>query len=117
MAILTVNSIALPAPTTITVGDEIIWSANTGRISTGQMIGDVIAEKQTLSVIWEYLTAAEKNTISNNLKAGFFPITIDIDGNPYEITSYRGVMTSDAIGKLSDGVYYFRQVSCDIVQQ
>ena len=41
--ILWSGNTTLPAPTEITVNDEIIWSSNTGRSTSGEMIGDVIA--------------------------------------------------------------------------
>lgn len=109
--------INLPGPTVIKAGDEIIWSANTGRISTGKMVGDVIAEKQTLNVKWEYLTAKEKNVIKKALTSGFFPVTVNIDGSPYTITTYRGTLQSEALGQLDDGIYYFREVTCSIIEQ
>lgn len=109
--------IPLPAPSTISVGDEILWSSNTGRSSTGKMIGDVIAEKETLNIKWQYITAAEKNIIKTALSTGFFPIEINIDGNPYAITVYRGTLKYEAMGRLDDGIYYFKEVSTDIVEQ
>lgn len=109
--------IQLPAPATISVGDEILWSSNTGRSSTGKMIGDVIAEKETLSIKWQYVTASQKNVIKAALSTGFYPIEINIDGNPYSITVYRGTLKSEAMGKLDDGIYYFREISVDIVEQ
>ncbi len=50
MAILTANGVALPAPTVIKIDNEIIWSSNTGRTSSGAMAGDVVAEKKTVTI-------------------------------------------------------------------
>lgn len=44
--ILWSGSVTLPAPVEISVNDEIIWSSNTGRLASGEMAGDVIAEKK-----------------------------------------------------------------------
>ena len=109
--------VPLPAPSAISVGDEILWSSNTGRASTGKMIGDVIAEKETLSIKWQYMTAADKKTIKTSLSTGFYPIEINIDGNPYSITVYRGTLKYEAMGKLDDGIYYFKEISVDIIEQ
>lgn len=121
MAILstTINgkNVTLPAPISISVGDEIIWSSNTGRTASGKMVGDVIAEKLTLSISWGILTASDVNLIRNSLRTGFFPITFNIDGKPSTINVYRGTLTREAMGQLSDGVYYFRQVAAEIIQQ
>ena len=94
-----------------------MWSSNTGRSSTGKMIGDVIAEKETLNIKWQYITAAEKNIIKTALSTGFFPIEINIDGNPYTITVYRGTLMYEAMGRLDDGIYYVKEISTDIVEQ
>jgi hypothetical protein len=46
----------LPAPTSLSVNDEIIWSSDTGRTLSGRMVGDPVAQKKTVSLKWEYLT-------------------------------------------------------------
>lgn len=51
--ILWSGSVTLPAPVEISVNDEIIWSSNTGRLASGEMAGDVIAEKKDVSIKWE----------------------------------------------------------------
>lgn len=121
MAELTVitdnGNVELPAPTTISIGSEIIWSSNTGRISTGKMIGDVIAEKEKLSVSWEKITKAQYDTIRDSLKSGFWPLIIDVDGEPYQINSYRGTLTRVPMPKNGDGIYYYRSVDVEIVEQ
>ena len=43
--ILRCGSAVLPAPDTLSIGDEIIWSSSTGRTLSGYMTGDVVAEK------------------------------------------------------------------------
>ena len=45
--ILWSGSVTLPAPTSITVNDEIIWTSDTGRTLAGYMVGDPVAEKKT----------------------------------------------------------------------
>lgn len=44
--ILWSGSTVLPSPVSISVNDQIIWSANTGRSASGSMIGDVVARKE-----------------------------------------------------------------------
>ena len=48
MAILSVNGVALPSPTSIQIDDEIIWSSDSGRDLSGLFSGDVIAQKKTI---------------------------------------------------------------------
>ena len=121
MAVLTIitdnGNVELPAPSTISIGSEIIWSSNTGRISTGKMIGDAIAEKETLSITWGILNKQEYDTIKTHLKAGFWPLHINVDGEPYQISAYRGTLTREPMGQLDDGNYYYRSAATDIVEQ
>ena len=44
--ILRCDNQELPAPVSIKVDDEIIWSSSTGRALDGTMLGDVVAEKK-----------------------------------------------------------------------
>ena len=117
MAILKVGDTDLPAPVELSTSDEIIWSAETGRVASGKMAGDVIAEKKTLSIQWGILTDDQLSVIKNNLIAGFFPITFHDDGLEITIESYRGTLTKEHIGKLSDGIYYYRSATVTIIQQ
>ena len=100
MAILKVGSVALPSPVSLSSNDEIIWSSNTGRTASGDMVGDIVAEKKNLEIKWGVLTEKEMKTISSNLKAGFFPMTFRDDGVEITIKSYRGT------NELSAGTTY-----------
>lgn len=115
--IIKANGIALPSPTQITSGDEIIWSSSTGRSDNGKMMGDVIAEKQTLSIKWEFLTKNEKEIIKNNLQAGFFGVQLLFGDETVTLTTYRATITAEHLGYIGDGIYYFRSVSCDLTEQ
>lgn len=118
MATLMVGNVALPELSTISSADEIIWSKNTGRSSeSGKMFGDVIAEKKTLDIKWEFITAQEAKVIKNALKAGFFPLTFEDYGEKITITNYRGTINKDALGYIGDGYYYYRSVTVSIIQQ
>lgn len=115
--VIKANNVTLPSPTQLSSGEEIIWSSSTGRSDNGKMIGDVIAEKQTLSIKWGILTKAEKNLIKKNLIAGFFPIKLIFSDETVTLTSYRGTLTSEHLGYIGDGIYYFKSVSCDLIEQ
>lgn len=116
--VIKVNNIKLPSPTEISSSDEILWSSNTGRsTSSGKMLGDVIAEKQTFSIKWGVLTRAEYLTIKNNIKSGFHKIQFVFDDETVELSFYRGTISSEHLGYIGDGIYYYRSVSCDIVEQ
>lgn len=110
--------VQLPVPDEIAINNEIIWSSNTGRSSTGKMIGDVIAEKNTFSISWAGIRlSSEYKKIKKALVAGFFPIKIQIDEDSIEIKAYRGTLSARSRGKLADGFYYYDSISVDIVEQ
>lgn len=117
MNILTANGVALPAPVSLSVDDEIIWSEDTGRTLDGTMVGDVIAQKKKLSIAWGVLNDEELAVIQRNLIAGFFPITFHDVGQTITISSYRGTLSKEHIGPLGDGYYWYRSASVDLIQQ
>lgn len=111
------GNVELPAPTKISVSNEIIWSSNTGRSTeSGKMIGDVIAEKKTVDVEWSKLTAADLKKISSNLKSGFIPVSFNDEGSVVTITAYRGTLKKDYLGYFG-GVHYYDNVTVSIIQQ
>lgn len=115
MATITASGIALPEPSSFKLNDEIIWSSNTGRGTTGKMTGDVVAEKQTLEVTWEFLRESELATIRRGLPAGFFSMKVE-NNKPW--TGYRDSISVEDIGDLGDGKgHCYRSVSTKIIQQ
>lgn len=116
MAVITVNGTALPSPTILSSADEIIWSANTGRVASGKMLGDVVAEKKTLDVTWEMLTESQAALIKNGLASGFFPIIFRDFGSNVTITSYRSTMQKNHLGYVNN-TYYYRTITVSIIEQ
>lgn len=114
--ILWSGSITLPAPVEISVNDEIIWSSNTGRVASGEMAGDVIAEKKDVSIKWGILEESELKVIKQVMIAGFFPISFRDDGVDLTITTYRGTLTKEQLGWLG-GTYFYKSASVSIVQK
>lgn len=115
--ILWSGSITLPAPVQMKVDDEIIWSSNTGRSASGEMIGDVITQKKNVSITWGILTETELALIKKVMIAGFFPISFRDDGLDMTISSYRGTLTKDVLGYIGDGAFYYRSASVSIIQK
>ncbi len=115
--ILKVGDVVLPAPDQLMIGDEIIWSSNTGRTADATMLGDILAEKKTLNIVWGILTEEQYLIIKNNLVAGFFPVTFHDDGLELTISSYRSTLSKEVIGRCDDGIFYYRSATCEIIQQ
>ena len=111
------GSAVLPAPESMSINDQIIWSANTGRSASGNMIGDVITEKKDITIKWGILTETELATIKKIMVAGFFPISFRDDGVDLTITTYRGTLTKEVLGYIGDGIFYYKSASVTIVQK
>lgn len=107
----------LPAPVEMMVNDEIIWSANTGRSASGKMLGDVVAEKGTVTITWGILPETDVATIQNAMPAGFFPLKFPDGGATRTITVYRGPFEREQLGYVGDGLLWYRSVSVELVQQ
>lgn len=115
--VIKAGGVELPAPVSLKINDEIIWSSDTGRALDGTMIGDVVAEKKNISINWGFMTENDYILIKNNLIAGFFPITVHDDGSDITIDTYRGTLSKEAVGDIGDGNYWYRSVTVQIIQQ
>lgn len=72
---MTINGNVVPDPAYggVTITDEPIWAANTGRSQTGKMIGDIVAWKTTIEVTWPPMSMADTLTVYNAIRnAGAF---------------------------------------------
>lgn len=116
MALLTVQGVAMPCPVAIKCNDEIIWSSGTGRSSSGLMVGDVVAQKQTYEIEWEFITAADLKKLKQYMKPGFYEIKINL-GEVITLRSYRSTLTAQFVGKLSDGITYYKSASVSLIEQ
>lgn len=115
--ILVSGGIVLPAPVSLTVNDELIWTSDTGRLMNALMYGSVIAEKKTLNIKWGILTESDVALIKNRLIAGFFPFTFRDDGVLITMEAYRGTLSKEHMGWLGDGIYYYRSASVDVIER
>lgn len=117
MDILKAGNTVLPAPVSIAVNDEIIWTSDTGRTLSGYMAGDVVAQKKSLSIKWSFLTESEVKLIKDHLIAGFFSFTFRDDGIDITIESYRGTLSKEQLGWIGDGNFWYKSITVDIIQR
>lgn len=121
IADLVVNGVTLPAPALngVTISEEKIWSANTGRTSSGKLVGTLIARKTTLRLKWPPLTLAQasliKQAVSSN--TAFFPVSFtDESGTRRSLTMYAGTPTYTQYNWI-DGLQYVMDVAVDLIEQ
>ncbi len=115
--ILKAGNVVLPAPSQISIEDEIIWTSDTGRTLSGQMVGDVLAEKKSIKIDWGFLTENEVVKIKQYLTTGFYPVTFHDDGVDITIEVYRGTLSKIHKGDIGDGHYWYSSVSVSIIER
>ena len=116
-AVFRAGGVALPSPVSFASSDELIWSSNTGRSASGEMIGDIIAQKKTCTITWGILTEAEFAVIKQALSGAFFSFQFRDDGVVMNITVYRGTINKEHLGYIGDGIYYYKSASAELVQK
>jgi hypothetical protein len=119
--------VAEPAHKGINVTDETIWSSNTGRSSTGKMIGDVVARKSTIEVTWNVLTYAQAKQIIDAVRdsGDFFYIKypdaragINSDGSlKYAVKEVYAGKIPRELYSLHDNLRYYTGVQITFIQR
>lgn len=99
-------------------GDELLWSEGTGRsASTGRMVGSVVAQKQTWSIRWGVITAAQYTTIKTAITSGFLSLAITINSaSAASITVYRGTLAGELLGVFG-GTEWWKDVTVELIEQ
>ena len=115
--VLKAGNVQLPSPVSISTNDELIWTADTGRLMDGMMVGEVVAEKKTISLKWQFITETEMLKIKNNMTGGFFTFTFHDDGIDMTIDVYRGTLAKERLPDVGDGIVRYRSVSVDVIQR
>ena len=109
----------LPSPTELKIGNEIIWSENTGRAQSGankaKMIGDVVAEKKTYSITWGILTSSQMAEVKSKLPAGFFYFGVGTTKPSSADKFYRGDIQSEIIEVASGHCH--KNVTVSVIEQ
>lgn len=111
-----INGTAMPAPIQISDTDEIIWSSDTGRNSSGDMVGTVIASKRTFAITWGVLDYQQVALLRSKAVAGFFPLSITDDSGTETITCYRSTLNKEWLG-IGARKRYYKNVSATFVQK
>lgn len=81
---LKINGKEMPTPdANISFNKEPLWSSNAGRTASGLFVGDIVAEKRTVSFSFSQLTAEEISLIENELNT-FYNVDFVNPLNPAE---------------------------------
>ena len=94
--VLTIDGVQMPAPKRegVVLSQEKVWSSNTGRSSSGKMMGNLVAIKATVQITWGLLTPSEAELIRaavSNVDKPFSELTYtDLNGKTTTRTVYFG---------------------------
>lgn len=117
---LYINNVKMPTPALegVTLKYEPIWSANTGRTSSGKMVGTVVATKTTLSIKWAALSYADAAKIVSALKGtSFVPVRFtDLSGATKTLTMY-GSAPSITQYSWATKAQWVKNVSVELIEQ
>lgn len=117
--ILTIGGRVMPTPAMegVTVSREKIWSANTGRSSSGRMMGTIVAVKTTIKVKFPPLTLAQAKLIENAVADEYFSVVLTRNGEKvFDGTMYAGA-PSYTIYSVAEGLPYARDLSVDLIER
>ncbi len=113
-------TVATPKHGGVVITDEPIWASNTGRSSTGKMIGDIVAWKTTITVSWPPLTFGEVEKLRNAIVSAdpFFKIKYyDIKTDSMqEKTVYTGNIPR-TLYSLAEGYQKYTDITITFVEQ
>lgn len=114
--VIKANGVTLPAPVAVRSSNETIWSENTGRSSSGKMVGTIVAQKGTFDVEWGVLTTGEMKTIKDSTAGEFFTLEITEYGSTTSMTVYRSALSKELLG-YAGGVLYYLRANTSFIQQ
>ena len=115
---VTVGGVALPdGIVSVERGDQLLWSEGTGRsATTGEMVGSVVARKQTWAVRWGVVTQAEYDRI-RAVPTGFFQVVVaEGAATLASITCYRSEVTGQYLGA-QGGVGHWKDVEVQLIER
>lgn len=121
MSKLTLNGKNIRDPSKLTITKNPVWSANAGRASNGDMVGDIICWKYKLQIEWPALSQADAAEIDAAVTdTVFFPVVFvdpaSKSGATKTITGYVGTPTYPVYSYV-EGYPRYTGVAMDIVEK
>lgn len=119
---LYINGVQMPTPALegLIISSEKIWSANTGRVASGKMVGTIVGVKTTVSITWPPLTMGQVATIEaavSDPDNPFVPLKYtDMTGQTVTKTVYFGT-PSYTLYSYAAGFQYVKDVTVDGIEQ
>jgi hypothetical protein len=91
---LKINDTVLPTPKDVDYSYNKLWSENSGRLDSGDFVGELIAIKRKYVVTFPLLSPTELALVRNACAQAFATVTItDVDGGDAVLECYFGDVT------------------------
>lgn len=118
---LTINGVSVPLPAKdgVTITHEKVWSSGSGRTSTGNMAGTIVAIKRKIALKWPPLTTTQAAAIDRavNTKTEFFSVHYTTEtGAEGSGTFYAGTPTFTQYS-YAKGKRYLTGVSVNLIER
>ena len=113
-------TVATPKHSGIVVTEEPIWASNTGRSSTGKMIGDIVAWKTTIAVSWPPLSFDAAKTIRDAVISAdpFFKIQYyDLETGSMKTKTVYASNIPRTLYSLAEGYQKYTDITITFVEQ
>lgn len=116
---LIVGGVHLPTPAHkgVTISHNKVWSANTGRDSSGGMVGTLLSIKTKLEVKWPPLSMSQYALIQEAVSADFADVTFtDLSGDSVTKTMYFGDLAGNQFS-WANGVQYVTDAAVSMIER
>ncbi len=119
---LYIGGVQMPTPALegVTITREKVWSSDTGRSSSGKMLGTIVAIKSKITIKWPVLTFDQVQTIESAVSDADDPfVTVkytDMTGTTVTKTMYFGTPTYTMYGAAA-GTQWVKDVTVDGIEQ
>lgn len=91
---LKIGNVELPTPKDVDYSYNKLWSENSGRLDSGDFVGELIAIKRKYVVTFPLLSPTELALVRNACAQAFATVTItDVDGGDAVLECYFGDVT------------------------
>ncbi len=118
MDVLTIGGKVMPPVQKLTISREPIWSKNAGRGADGKMIGDIIAQKMKLQIVFNPLSDAQAASLDAAIIPAFFSVKFrnPSSGGLETKTMYAGSPTYPVYSYV-EGLPRYVGVGVDLIEQ
>lgn len=116
MALLTIDGVAMPTPSSLTLGIQDISKAE--RNTRGTMIIERIATKDKLEMSWAHLTRSQLSLLLNAVKPTLFEVTyMDPETDAFRTSTFYAGDRSIAFVSFVDNEPVYKDIKFNVIER